>query len=98
MVDGTVAPGTTRVDVAYDWGDQDPLLAQEPENQTVVDLGLWDADGLSGADSADRGFTPGAVEPGTWHVELGFGNVSCGGPPTRRSSPTRATSASTSSC
>lgn len=99
-----VAPGTTRVEVAYDWGDRDPLLAQEPQNQTVVDLGLWDADGLSGADafrgwggsrqgvisrdmppvwvqadSADRGFTPGAVEPGTWHVELGFGNVNRGG-------------------
>lgn len=99
-----VAAGTTRVEVAYDWGDQDPVLAQEPQNQTVVDLGLWDADGLSGADafrgwggsrqgvisrdlppvwvqadSADRGFTPGPVEPGTWHVELGFGNVNRGG-------------------
>ncbi len=119
VLDGTVAPeeaktyrylpfevaaGTTRVEVAYDWGDQDPLLAEEPQNQTVVDLGLWDADGLAGADafrgwggsrqgvisrdmppvwvqadSADRGFTPGAVEPGTWHVELGFGNVNRGG-------------------
>lgn len=99
-----VAPGTTRVEVAYDWGDQDEALAQEPQNQTVVDLGLWDADGLEGAeafrgwggsrqgvisrdmppvwvqaDSADRGFTPGPVEAGTWHVELGFGNVNRGG-------------------
>lgn len=31
------------------------------------------------ADSADRGFTLGAVEPGTWHVELGVGAVAPSG-------------------
>lgn len=99
-----VAAGTTRVEVAYTWGDVDPLLSQIPTTQTVVDLGLWDADGAFTpegfrgwggsrqgvihrdmppvwvqADSADRGFYPGTVEPGTWHVELGFGWVNEGG-------------------
>jgi hypothetical protein len=31
------------------------------------------------ADSAHRGFGGGPVEPGVWHVELGFGNVSPSG-------------------
>lgn len=99
-----VAPGTTRVEVAYDWADLDPVRAAVPMSGTVVDLGLWDGDGTSGADAfrgwggsrqgrisrgqapvwvqadtADRGFTPGVVEPGVWHVELGFGNVNSGG-------------------
>ena len=31
------------------------------------------------ADGASRGFGPGPIEPGTWHVEVGFGNVADAG-------------------
>lgn len=91
-----VADGTTRLEVQYDYGDADG----SPGGDTVVDLGLWDADGTAGpdafrgwggshhgvkhkglppiwiqADGAHRGFGGGPIDPGTWHVELGFGNV-----------------------
>ena len=91
-----VAEGTTRLEVQYDYGD----AGGPPGGDTVVDLGLWDADGTEGpeafrgwggshhgvahkglppiwiqADGAHRGFGGGAIEPGTWHAEVGFGNV-----------------------
>lgn len=92
----TIGAGTTRVEVHYEYGD----AVAGPGGDTVVDLGLWDADGTAGpdafrgwggshhgvrhkgldpiwiqADGAHRGFGGGPIEPGTWHVELGFGNV-----------------------
>lgn len=97
-----VAAGTTRVEVGYRYGDAgDPVaLPSTPLTQTVVDLGLWDADGVgtpagfrgwSGsrqgrlhagqrpvwvdASSAERGYRPGRVEPGVWHVDLGIAAV-----------------------
>jgi hypothetical protein len=98
-----VRPGTTRVEVGYAWADRQPL-GGTPVTQTVLDLGVYDADGYrspagfrgwSGsrqgklhndqspvfiqADSADRGYTPGPVEAGVWHVELGFAAVAPGG-------------------
>ncbi len=113
VVEGTVAPGeestyrlhpievaagTTRIELLSTYGDGAPGGAEGGD--TVVDLGLWDADGVEGpagfrgwggshhgvahkgrepiwlqADGAHRGFGGGAIEPGTWHVETGFGNV-----------------------
>ena len=41
----TVAAGTTRVEVSYDWADNEPAIPDNPLTQTVLDLGLWDQDG-----------------------------------------------------
>ena len=96
-----VAPGTTRIELHSTFGDAG---SDAPGGDTVVDLGLWDADGTAGpdafrgwggshhgvahkglppvwvqADAASRGFGPGPVEVGTWHAEVGFGNVADGG-------------------
>lgn len=79
-----VAAGTSRVEVTYDYDD----------DETVLDLGLWDADGFRGwsgsragrvaagqdpvfvqPDVASRGYRPGPVAPGEWFVDLGVGNV-----------------------
>jgi hypothetical protein len=95
-----VAAGTTRIEVGYEWADVRPAESEDPGNETVLDLGLWDADGTEGpeafrgwsgsrqgltaegqepvflqADGAERGFVAGAIEPGTWNVELGVGFV-----------------------
>lgn len=99
LVPFEVADGTTRVEVGYSWADSSPLPST-PLTQSVVDLGLWDADGTTGvdafrgwsgsrqgkvgegqdpvfvqADSAERGYYPGPIEPGVWHVELGIAAV-----------------------
>jgi hypothetical protein len=98
----TVLPGTGRVEVGYGWQATIPI--DDPLQQTVFDLGLWDARGYraqegfrgwSGsrqgrldlgqapvhveASNAERGYTPGPIEPGTWYVELGVAAVSPGG-------------------
>jgi hypothetical protein len=95
-----VAAGTTRIEVVYDWSDDDPALPGSPLTQTVFDLGLWDGDGYRNAagfrgwsgsrvgrvsagqppafvqqDAAERGYVPGVIEPGTWHVEIGVAAV-----------------------
>ena len=95
-----VAPGTTRVEITYDWADDPPALPGNPLTQTVFDLGLWDNDGYRTAagfrgwsgsrvgrvssdqppafvqqDVAERGYVPGVIEPGTWHVEIGVAAV-----------------------
>lgn len=98
-----VGPGTTRVEVGYSWADRVPLPDAPLVSdlvQTVLDLGLWDEDGVgtvagfrgwSGsrqgktaqgqdpiwvqADTAERGYRPDPVEPGTWHVDLGIAAV-----------------------
>ena len=95
-----VAAGTTRIEITYDWADDDPAPPGTPLTQTVLDLGLWDDDGYrtpagfrgwSGSrlgrvsssqppvfvqqDTAARGYVPGAIGPGTWHVEIGVGSV-----------------------
>lgn len=95
-----VAEGTTRVEVGYEWEDAAP----DGDTRSVLDLGIWDADGTTGPDAfrgwsgsrqgltargqdpvfitaadAERGYVPGPIEPGTWHVELGAGFVAPGG-------------------
>ena len=95
-----VAEGTTRVEVGYEWEDAEP----DGDTRSVLDLGIWDADGTEGPDAfrgwsgsrqgltarghdpvfltaaeAERGYVPGPIEPGTWHVELGAGFVAPGG-------------------
>lgn len=97
----TVTPGTTRIELHYDYGD---LPGSNPGGDSVVDIGLWDDDGVEGpdafrgwggshhgvkhkqrppiwiqADGAHPGFGGGAITPGTWHVEVGFGNVAAEG-------------------
>ena len=99
-----VAEGTTRVEVGYEWHDVEPRDDPEDGDRSVLDLGIWDADGTSGPDAfrgwsgsrqgltakgqdpvfitahaAERGYVPGPIEPGTWHVELGAGFVAPGG-------------------
>lgn len=99
-----VAPGTTRLEIGYEWGDVNASEGQMPNGASVVDLGLWGPEGTRGpdafrgwggsrqgvlqrgmdpvflqADRADRGFRPGPIRPGLWHVELGFGNVAPSG-------------------
>ena len=96
----SVAAGTTRVEVTYDWADDAPAVPSTPLTQTVFDLGLWDADGYRTAagfrgwsgsrvgrtstgqppayvqqDTAERGYVPGVIEPGTWWVEIGVAAV-----------------------
>lgn len=44
-----VAAGTTRVEVGYSWSDVSPLPST-PLTPSVIDLGLWDADGYRRAD------------------------------------------------
>jgi hypothetical protein len=93
-----VAAGTTRIEATYQWADDQPAPPGSPLTQTVLDLGLWDADGYrspagfrgwSGSrlgrsgqppvfvqpDTAARGYVPGVIEPGTWHLEIGVGSV-----------------------
>lgn len=102
-----VRPGTTRVEVGYEWDDVVPLPPIPVVSglvQTVFDLGLWDEGGVgtvegfrgwSGsrqgktaegqdpiwvqADTAERGYRPDPVEPGTWHVDLGVAAVAPAG-------------------
>ena len=98
-----IASGTTRVEVGYSWSDRSPLPST-PLTQSVVDLGVWDADGVEApagfrgwsgsrqgriadgqdpvfiqADAAERGYRPGPIEPGTWHIEAGIAAVAPGG-------------------
>jgi hypothetical protein len=40
-----VVAGTTRVEVTYDWADNEPALPSTPLTQSVFDLGLWDERG-----------------------------------------------------
>ena len=98
-----VMPGTTRVEVGYEWADDPPPPGTPVDSfvETVLDLGLWDEggvgspDGFRGwsgsrqgrvadgqdpiwvqADSAERGYRPDPVQPGTWHVDLGIATAS----------------------
>ena len=97
-----IATGTTRVEVGYEW--HDASAPADGDDRSVLDLGVWDADGTEGPDAfrgwsgsrqgltaegqdpvfitasaAERGYVPGAIEPGIWHVELGAGFVAPGG-------------------
>jgi hypothetical protein len=90
-----VADGTTRVEVSYEWapvdgttfdlglwdqhGYKDPagFRGWSGNREGRIDRGMdpvWVQ-----ADSAERGFTPGTVRPGTWYVELGVAEVAPGG-------------------
>ena len=64
-----VAAGTTRVEVTYDWADDEPAPPGSPLTQTVFDLGLWDEDGYRSPDGF-RGWSGSRV-----------GRVSTGQPP-----------------
>lgn len=44
-----VASGTTRIEVGYSWADVSPIPST-PLTQSVLDLGLWDADGYRSVD------------------------------------------------
>lgn len=45
-----VPVGTTRIEVSYVWANQQPLPPPSPVDTSVVDLGLWDADGYRSPD------------------------------------------------
>lgn len=45
-----VKPGTTRIEVDYDWEVLPPALPDNPVTQTVFDLGLWDEHGYRAAE------------------------------------------------
>ncbi|NLA34515.1 MAG: CehA/McbA family metallohydrolase [Actinobacteria bacterium] len=95
LVPFEVPRGVTRVEVGYTWaplesttldlGLWDPDGYDNPDGfrgwggsrQGRLDKGM--AHSWVQADSADRGFTPGPVEPGTWHVELGLAEVADAG-------------------
>jgi hypothetical protein len=64
-----VQPGTTRVEVTYDWVDDAPALPGTPLTQTVFDLALWDNDGYRGP-AGFRGWSGSRI-----------GRVSAGQPP-----------------
>jgi hypothetical protein len=49
-----VAEGTTRIEVGYEWSDAGST--PDGDNDTVLDLGLWDEDGTEGPD-AFRGWS-----------------------------------------
>jgi hypothetical protein len=91
LVPFDVPPGTARIEVGYAW---------EPTDGGVIDLGVWDADGVRGPkafrswagsrqgridqgtaplviapDRNERTVVPDVIQPGTWHVELGYAAV-----------------------
>lgn len=97
----SVAPGTGRVELSYQWTEKPGNPPSNSLSNSTLDLGLWDqhgyrkAEGFRGwggsrqgridqmqapvfvqEDSADRGFMPGRIEPGTWYAELGFAAIS----------------------
>lgn len=90
-----VADGTTRVEVGYRWepgdgttfdlglwdadGDRSPegFRGWGGSREGRLDKGMSRA--WVQADSAERAFTPGRVEPGTWSVELGAAEVAPAG-------------------
>lgn len=90
-----VAPGTTRVEVGYSWApiegttldlglwDADGYRSPAGfrgwggSREGRLDKGMPRA--WVQADSAERAFSPGGVEPGTWNVELGFAEVAPSG-------------------
>lgn len=90
-----VAKGTTRVEVGYSWSPSDGTtldlgLWDADGYRTPAGFRGWGGSregrldkGMDRAwvqaDSAERAFTPGAVEPGTWFVELGFAEVAPAG-------------------
>jgi hypothetical protein len=45
-----VRPGTTRIEVDYDWEVLPPALPENPVTQTVFDLGMWDEHGYRSAE------------------------------------------------
>ena len=49
-----VADGTTRVEVGYEWTDVEP--SADGDTRSVLDLGIWDADGTEGPE-AFRGWS-----------------------------------------
>jgi hypothetical protein len=50
MLPFEVRPGTTRIEVDYDWDALPPAPPDNPLTQTIFDLGLWDEHGYRSAD------------------------------------------------
>lgn len=75
----TVAPGTARITVEFDYTGR--------EEKTTIDLGLLDPDGFRGwsggnkrlftvsANDATPSYLPGHLKPGTWQLLLGIPNI-----------------------
>jgi hypothetical protein len=75
----TVAPGTARITVEFDYSGR--------EDKTTIDLGLLDPDGFRGwsggnkrlftvsANDATPSYLPGRLKPGTWRLLLGIPNI-----------------------
>jgi hypothetical protein len=95
-----VPPGTTRLEVVYTWEPRegnviDLGLWDQRGYRSPPGFRGWSGDRQGRldedqppvhvqADSATRGYRPGPIEPGTWHVELGMGAVHPEAPPTWR--------------
>lgn len=90
-----VLPGTTRVEMAYTWSPLDGTTIDLGLRDARGPFGTAGFRGWSGSrqgriheaqppvhvqsDSAERTYTPGTVEPGIWHAELGIAEVAPGG-------------------
>lgn len=78
----TVAPGTARITVEFDYTGR--------EDKTTIDLGLLDPDGFRGwsggnkrlftvsANDATPSYLPGRLKPGIWKLLLGIPNIRAG--------------------
>ncbi|MFN8051574.1 MAG: CehA/McbA family metallohydrolase [Acidimicrobiales bacterium] len=90
-----VEPGTTRVEVGYSWTPTDGTTLDlglwdndgyrspagfrgwSGNREGRLDKGMQRA--WVQADSAERAYIPGTIEPGRWHVELGIAEVAPAG-------------------
>jgi hypothetical protein len=95
-----IGPGATRLEIAYTWepvegnvfdlglwdghGYRSPAGFRGWSGSRQGLLHRGQAPVHVQADSAERGYRPGPVEPGTWHVELGVAAVRREAPPTWR--------------
>lgn len=86
VVDVAVPAGTRRIEVAYTWDPVDraviDLGLRSPDGSFRGWSGSREGRIHAGQDpvavepgGASRGYLPGVIEPGTWQVELGYGDV-----------------------
>jgi hypothetical protein len=89
LVDVEVPPGTRRIEVAYTWTPVDDAVVdlglRAPGGAFRGWSGSREGRLHAGQDpvaveegGASRGYLAGPIEPGTWSVELGFGDVGTG--------------------
>ncbi|MFN3216377.1 MAG: CehA/McbA family metallohydrolase [Acidimicrobiales bacterium] len=89
LVDVEVPPGTRRIEVAYTWTPADDAVVdlglRAPGGAFRGWSGSREGRIHAGQDpvaveegGASRGYLAGPIEPGTWSVELGFGDVGTG--------------------